>query len=418
MAGPTGQRSPAMQAYYDKMKADSATIKHNEEAQKKQFGAIGSTQSQMGVSNYDVNNAGKMAAQSATFNGSNWDTMSGVKVNGTHVNHRDATANNPLHVVNANRNGLIQNAVQSGNWTDYNNFEGRQDPLKYDKGAGGNLTQNKNYYADLISSAYDAMAEAQRKGDAASAQSWERSLKERVQDYNNAPGMAVYIPRIHASNKGGQNEYGIMDYDNSYFDSVYNQGSSGFIPHQNTVDRWLGGTYDQNPYISEYLNDSFGRDGTSGRMWYDNPVFKDNDTLLNDVLNINNSYGTPEEQKHRQQINAGALAPRPQANYQPQNDPYAQAQSQIDAQMQAMLDMMEKMRLEAEQKQKEAEQKNDYNRDEAQNANKNASSGDKGSHVFAPGTDIKEGGVGWTQSKNSMNDTLFKYLDEIWKGGF
>lgn len=42
---------------------------------------------------------------------------------------------------------------------------------------------------------------------------------------------------------------------------------------------------------------------------------------------------------------------------------------------------------------------------------------DAGMHLFDPGEGAKDG-VGYTQEQSSMNDSLFKYLNSMWNGGF
>lgn len=317
---------------------------------------------------------GESAKQSAGFNGSNWGDMSGVYLGNANtgdyrqVSHQEATANNPLHPVNANRNQLILDAMNSGDWSKYNQFEAGQSPGWYTDGQ-----KNKEYYARLIETAVNSGNEAR--------------IKELIPDLMNAPGLMPSIAKFNSSDAWAK-QYGVPQADTAWFNSAANNP-------QVRQD----GRYEQN-------------------MWYDNAVFQNDPGLLSNVLSINNSYGDADEQKLRQQINAGAFSSpqtQQQAPQQQAPDQYAQLQAEFDAQMKAMMDMLEQMK-------KDAENKNAYKDKEVIDANKGGSgsggSGGGGSHVFAPGTDITEGGVGWTQSKNSLNDALFKYLDEMWQGGF
>lgn len=340
---------------------------------------------------------GQMANNTAKFGLGNMGGNSGVFVDGYEVDHQTAMAVNPLHPVNGNRQSLIQDSIKTGNWANYNNFEAGQSPLTYDKGADGNYTQNKKYYADLISSDYDSMVQAQMAGDSFGAGEWERSLKERIEKYNNAPGMAVYIPRIHDSGHGQGNMYGIQDYDDGYFDSVYNQGSTGFIPHENTVNKWLSQSYDQNDNLQQWLYNNFADGDGLGQSWATNAVFKDNPDLLNAAMSASNGYGSAEEQAVRQGINEQAM----KAYLDSLSPQYPQAPA-----VQAPIPQMPTYQMPS------------LPEITLPTINIPTPAAPQGNleHIYSPGQSANIGG--YTDNQLVDNATLVKYLDSIYKGGF
>lgn len=319
---------------------------------------------------------GESAKQSAGFNGSNFGDMSGVYINDKQASHKDAIGNNPLHYVNTNRNSSIQDAIKTGDWQPYYNFSAGQAPGHYDLGGNGNYTPNKEYFASLIES------NVKNKNAANSGQgTWnsdqEYGLQELIQKMNSAPGMMPYIPTFN-SNEAFAKEYGVSMADPGWFNSQYN-----------------------NPQVRQ--------DGRfEQNMWYDNAVFKNDPTALENAMNFSNSYGSPEEQELRQSINNQYYTQQGQQQPNQMEQQLQKQKEEYDAYIKAL-----------EEKLKEQEQKNDYTKDEQIEANKGGSGGNKGEHIFAPGTDnITSNTPGYTQSNNSLNDLLYKYLDKNWQGGF
>lgn len=310
------QRSEAMQRMLDNAKNDPIQQQQAAATKEKQFGTIGSAEAAHNKSTYETNyasgntigqqiaknpttvwspsstpdyskpstpvpnlfNPGQSAGQSAGFDGSNWNDKSGVYLgngNGQYnqVSHKEATANNPLHVVNAQRNGNIQDAIKSGDWTQYNNFAAGQQPGFYDKQADGNFVQNKQYYANLLESSVQAMREAERNGDTAGIQHWQNAINTRLADLQKAPGMMPSINGIN-NNADFAAQYGVSQADRNWFDSAYN-----------------------NPQVAQ--------DGRyTQNHWTQNAVFQNDPALLQQALNFSGSYGSPDEQKLRQQINS------------------------------------------------------------------------------------------------------------------
>lgn len=220
----------------------------------------------------------------AGFTGSNLDEFSGMYAKGNEADnktyqpltHSEAFSVNPLHGVNASRQALIKQALESGDWTKYWNYEADQSPMHFEQGQDGNFKQNKNYYANLIESAYEAMTEAQMSGDTQKALTWQRNLQERINEYNNAPGMSVYIPRINSTDSLAQ-QYGILAPDENYIESEYN-----------------------NPLVRT--------DGiTERRMWYDNPYYQDNPELIQLAINSANQHLTGGARDAANKVNQGYI---------------------------------------------------------------------------------------------------------------
>ncbi|WP_108669558.1 transglycosylase SLT domain-containing protein [Peribacillus acanthi] len=166
---------------------------------------------------------------------------------------------NPLYDVNNQRQGSILDALKTGNWQGYDNFQAKQAPMHYNTGADGNAVKNKDYYKQYIESTMDAIKEAKTPQEKAS---WENRLKEWVTDFNNAPvGASGGIPYIVGMNGVGQsNNYGIPQASDSWMNSNYNNPNV-----------WTNG-YEQ------------------PRMWYDNPVFQDNPELGMRVLDAQEQF--------------------------------------------------------------------------------------------------------------------------------
>jgi len=92
------------------------------------------------------------------------------------------------------------------------------------------------------------------------------------------------------------------------------------------------------------------------------------------------------------------------------NTQFGQMQSMYDSRFSALEKMLGDM-----------QNKNKY--DEVQRGNANKLQQDKsimpiGTHQFEPNANQTEQGAGYTQSENSMNQSLFKYLNNMWNGGF
>jgi len=348
---------------------------------------------QIGSAKYQYS-PGQMASNTAKFSKDNLMGNSGVFVNGKELSHGQALGQNPLHVVNGNRQQLIMDAIKTGDWSQYNNFEAGQDPLRYDKGADGNYSQNKNYYAQLISSSYDGLAEAQRSGNKELVGVYERELQQLAQKYNNAPGMAVYIPRIHDSGHGQGNMYGIKDYDKGFMDSVYNQGSTGFVPHKDTVNNWLNTEYGQNEYLGQWLYDNFADGDGLGQSWATNNVFRQNPEMLDMAMQLSNTYGSAEEQAVRQGINQSAMeAYLSGQGYAPQVQAPTASPTSVPTFQPPQVPDVPFIPPTAP----------------------TAPSGNL-DHIYTPGGSANSGG--YVADQLVTNDTFMKYLESIYKGGF
>lgn len=324
---------------------------------------------------------GQLANNTASWNGSNWNDPSGVLINGKQVTHGQATGQNPLHVVNGQREGLIQGAVNSGDWQAYRDWSAKQTPMYFDKGSDGQNTYNKNYYASLLESSSRAMREAESKGDAFTASEWERNIRELVGKYNSAPGDAQYMVGIN-SNDAWANQWGVEQVGSDWFNSQWN-----------------------NPEVR-----SQGYEGQ--RSWTQNPVFEDFN-LLSDVLNLSNNYGSPEEQAIRQQINSDAMK-----NYY-QGDIQAQMQADFEAQLKEQLEAQQK---EYEKMLEDLKNQADYDKKEQNNAGSGTGGTSGGApigdinSIFTPGNSSNTGG--YTENQLVTNDLFNNYLKNIYQGGF
>ena len=325
---------------------------------------------------------GALAGMTGSFNGNNWNDNSGVLINGQMQTHGQATAQNPLHPVNGQRENLIQGAINSGDWQAYRDWSAKQTPMYFDKGADGKNTYNKNYYANLLESNMRAINEAKMSGDTFTAGEWERSMRETLEKYKNAPGIDQYIIGLNNTAELAQ-QYGINQAGSDYFNSEWN---------------------DPNVRSKGYKED---------RYWTENPVFEDFN-LLSNALNLSNQYGSAEEQAQRQQINNQAM----QSYYQ--GDIQSQLQSEYDAQLQAQLqaqkEAYEKMLAELQAQQ----QKNEYDQSQIGNIGGGGSTttapiGNVES-IFTPGASSNTGG--YTDNQLVTNDAYKRFLEGIYQGGF
>lgn len=402
-------RSAALQAMMDKTQSSASYQAQQTAMKEKQFGAKGTAQAATNSANYYANqntpqqsapksssgsfldnlpnlfSGGSAAKQSATFNGSNYNDSSGVYLGDgsggyNQVSHGEALANNPLHAANAGRNKSILDAMNSGDWTQHNNFEAQQAPGHYTQGADGNFAKNKDYYASILEGKVRAMntaGESERAG-------YEADIRSFLGDLQNAPGLMPSITGINNNNEYA-GMYGVARADNEWFNSA-----------QNNAQVRQDGRYEQN-------------------MWYDNAIYRDNPQLLDDVMTMSSNYGSADEQKARQQVNS-QYYDQPVQQQQQSNTQQAQyeemianQQAEYDAKIAAMEKMLEEQKL-----------KNEYSQGEAIGANKGSttiappSGSTDGEHIFAPSGE----GIGYTQSDNAMNDELYKYLDKMWQGGF
>ena len=349
------------------------------------FGALGGGANNSGGYNSSSSHnysPGTLANNTAGFNGTNWNDNSGVLINGKQVNHSQATGNNPLHVVNAQRQKGILDAMKSKDWTAQNSWEAKQTPKWFETDANGNSQYNKNYYANLLESNSRAMREAETSGDTFAMQEWERALRENLEKYKSAPGAEQYMVGIN-NNEAWAKQWGVNQVGSDWFNSEWN-----------------------NPEVRSQ--------GYAGqRYWTENPVFEDFN-LLSQTLNLSNQYGGEEEQKQRQAINNQAM----QAYYA--GDIQSQMQSEFDARLQAELDAQKKAYEDLLAQLQAQQQQNDYIKDEIGNAG-----GGGGSvvtppanidSIFTPGSSSNTSG--YVENQLVTNDLFNNYLKNIYQGGF
>ena len=116
--------------------------------------------------------------------------------------------------------------------------------------------------------------------------------------------------------------------------------------------------------------------------------------------------GMSEDQYFRENMGMSA------SDYYMQNSASGQAQnSKVQAESDARIKALEKM-LE------DANNKNKYDQSQI-GAQPNVGGGASGEHTFTPETDgSTPNAPGYTQTQNSTNDSLYKYLNNLWQGGF
>src|SRR6185312_11417902 len=90
-------------------------------------------------------------------------------------------------------------------------------------------------------------------------------------------------------------------------------------------------------------------------------------------------------------------------------NPQVTQQNSFNSENDARIKALEQMLL-------DMQNKNAYNQSQA--TNQGVTSGTPGQHIFTPqNEEVAPGTPGYTQSNNSMNDTLYRYLNNIWQGG-
>ena len=158
---------------------------------------------------------------------------------------------NPLFDVNTKRNDLIQNSIETDDWSKYNEFQAKQHPAWYEA-VDGKQVPNKIYYGNLIESKIQALKEAKASNDQENVARWEKNLQEAIVDFNNAPGIVPYVVGLNHT-AGIAAENGVAEPGDDYFDSKYN---SAMVLDQ--------GKFEAN-------------------MWYDNAIFKEDEALKEHV---------------------------------------------------------------------------------------------------------------------------------------
>lgn len=142
-----------------------------------------------------------------------------------------------IYAVNANRQELIQYAIQEGDWQPYRALAAKETPGHFEM-IDGKYEYNKIFYGQLISSylsSYKAkVTELNMKG-ASTKEAQEELNAEKaalkaehdfimgqyVEDFNNAPGIVPYI--VHFNHREDvAKEYGVEMVADGYFDSKYN----------------------------------------------------------------------------------------------------------------------------------------------------------------------------------------------------
>ncbi|SFD86490.1 hypothetical protein SAMN05216238_10520 [Lentibacillus persicus] len=154
---------------------------------------------------------------------------------------------NPLFDVHMKQNNLIQQSISANDWSDYNEFQAKQEPAWYEK-VGNQYVPNKIYYGNLIESKIDAMEEAEMAGDKEGAVRWKESVHEAVTDFKNAPGIVPYIVGLN-HNAEVAAQYGVDEPSDEFFDSPYNS--------------------------AKVLNEGKFEDN----MWYEDPIFQEDSEL-------------------------------------------------------------------------------------------------------------------------------------------
>lgn len=127
---------------------------------------------------------------------------------------------NPLYDVNNQRNHLILNAIETNNWSKYNEFQAKQHPAWYEQ-VDGQYVPNKMYYASLISSKLEALKAAEMENDQKAIDTWTKSLKQAIKDFKNAPGVVPYVAGLNHTAELA-NKYGVPQADLSFFNSKWN----------------------------------------------------------------------------------------------------------------------------------------------------------------------------------------------------
>lgn len=120
--------------------------------------------------------------------------------------------------------------------------------------------------------------------------------------------------------------------------------------------------------------------------------------------------GMSEDQYFREYM--GTTANDYYGNIASQNGYQTQAQSQSNSEYDARIASLEKML-------QDMQNKNNYNNAQPGANTGVDTSGSSGEHIFDSGNSNPQAGqVGFTQGTNSMNDALFRYLNNLWNGGF
>jgi len=186
---------------------------------------------------------------------------------------KEAAAVNPLAAVNHGRNGLILESIRTNDWSNYHDFQAKQQPAWYDK-VNGEFKQNKMYYSNLIDVQNRSLKEAIQSGDETEIANRKAHLNELISDFKKAPGEVPHViafitdPALAA-------EHGIGKPSNDWYNSPYN-----------------------NPLVA-----SQGQ--FENRNWYDNPYFVDNPKELTFAIESVKEF-RPEIAKIAAQINKGA----------------------------------------------------------------------------------------------------------------
>ncbi|MBO0589412.1 hypothetical protein [Sporosarcina sp. E16_8] len=186
---------------------------------------------------------------------------------------KEAAAVNPLAAVNHGRNSLILESIRTNDWSNYHDFQAKQQPAWYDK-VNGEFKQNKMYYSNLIDVQNRSLKEAIQSGDETEIANRKAHLNELISDFKKAPGEVPHViafitdPALAA-------EHGIGKPSSDWYNSPYN-----------------------NPLVA-----SQGR--FEEQNWYDNPYFIDNPKELTFAMESVKEF-RPEIAKIAAQINKGA----------------------------------------------------------------------------------------------------------------
>ncbi|WP_158736942.1 hypothetical protein [Alteribacillus sp. YIM 98480] len=200
----------------------------------------------------------------------------------------EARAVNPLHDVNSSRNQLIQDAVKTDDWSEYNEYQAKQHPAWYNT-ENGEAVKNKEYWAELAESRAEALKQAEAENDQEDIKTWESALESAVENLKKAPGEMPHIP-VFANGSKLAEKYDIEPASDSWFDSKYND-----------------------PLVS-----SQGK--FSNNAWYNNPYFEENPESLEKTLAAVEEHGSSEQIEKANEVNKELLARMDEEEAEKEND--------------------------------------------------------------------------------------------------
>ncbi|MES1045491.1 hypothetical protein FOA22_13555 [Heyndrickxia oleronia] len=175
------------------------------------------------------------------------------------LTHEEAMAYNPLHHVNTQRNSLILDAIEKEKngdpdaWLEYRKFSYKQAPYNFEI-VNGKPVYNKFYYGKLFESALHEKKEAELNKDEKGIEIWNNAMLDRLESFKKAPGQVPYIVGLNHLSSTAK-EYGVEEADKNWTDPEL---------------LWI----------------------KERKMWWDNPIFKEQPELLDKALRAAIKYGT------------------------------------------------------------------------------------------------------------------------------